>query len=90
MTKVTGVDLAVQTVLTTQTETAVVLMEATRRIETEDLTDFAFVSLHATHRSCGCALLLAMLIFREAAIVLATRRTRTEAQVAGMLEVRRH
>jgi len=83
---VTGVDTVVQAKLVTQTATARALIDACHRIETEELSDFAFVCEHGTHRSVGCALLLAMLVYNGAEVVFSTRRTRLAALSAGLIE----
>ena len=84
--KVTGVDSVVQAKLVTQTATACALIDACRRIETEELSDFAFVCEHGTHRSVGCMLLLAMFVYNGAEVVFSTRRTSLAAVSAGLIE----
>lgn len=83
---VTGVDSVVQAKLVTQAATAWALIDACRRIETEELSDFAFVCEHGTHRSVGCMLLLAMFVYNGAEVVFSTRRTRLAAVSAGLIE----
>ena len=72
--EVTGIDFVVQAVLSSQRVTAEVLLHACLLIET-GLDTFVFVCTHATHRSCGCAVLLASLVYRNARIVFSTDRT---------------
>ena len=85
MGEVTGVDFAVQAVLVGQEITPVMLLEACRSIETRDLRDFTFVSRHATHGSCGCAVLLAILVYHNACIIFQTSRTKRAALERGMV-----
>ena len=82
---VTGVDFAVQAFLATQEVTPDILLEASLRIENESLQHFVFICSHATHRSVGVALLLAMLVYHNAKIVLTTKRTFRAAFDRGML-----
>ena len=84
MREVTGVDFAVQAVLITQKETAIVLLDACRLIETRGLADFCFECHGGTHRSVGCCVLLAALIFQNCEVVFTTRRTRKAAWNRGM------
>ena len=85
MCEVTGVDFDVQAVLVCQHLTAVILHEACRNIEWHGLNSFAFVCHGATHRSCGCAILLAILVYPKARIVFSTHRTKRAARQAGMI-----
>lgn len=84
--EVTGIDFDVQAVLVSQPKTAVALYDAVRFIEIQDLEVFAFVCSHATHRSCGCAILLASLVYKRARIVFTTDRTKKAARARGMME----
>ena len=86
MGEVTGIDFDVQAVLVSQPKTAEALSDAVRFIELQDLEAFAFVCSHATHRSCGCAILLATLVYKRARIVFSTPRTRRAARERGMME----
>ena len=86
MWEVTGIDFDVQAVLVSQPITAKVLFDAVCFIELQDLKAFAFVCSHATHRSCGCAILLATLVYKRARIVFSTNRTRRIARTRGMIE----
>ena len=86
MWEVTGIDFNVQAVLVSQPKTAEALYDAVRFIEIQDLEVFAFVCSHATHRSCGCAILLASLVYKRARIVFTTDRTKKAARARGMME----
>ena len=86
MWEVTGIDFDVQAVLVSQPKTVEALYDAVRFIELQDLEAFAFVCSHATHRSCGCAILLATLVYKRAHIVFSTNRTRKAARERGMME----
>lgn len=83
---VTGIDFNVQAVLISQPLTAEVLIDACRFIELQELDTFAFKCKHATHRSCGCAVLLASLVYQRARIVFSTHRTKQAARQRGMIE----
>ena len=85
MSEVTGIDFDVQAVLVSQPITAKVVLDAVCSIELHELETFAFVCSHATHRSCGCAILLATLVYQRARIVFSTSRTRRAAQQRGMI-----
>ena len=85
MHEVTRVDFDVQAVLACQHLTADILYEACRNIEWHGLNSFAFVCSGATHRSCGCAILLAILVYYKARIVFSTYRTKRAARQAGMI-----
>ena len=85
--QVTGVDFDVQAVLAGQPGTPELLCQACRLIELQELTTFTFVCAHATHRSCGCALLLAILVYHNARIVFSSNRTERAARERGMLPV---
>lgn len=89
MIEVTGIDFDVQAVLVSQPLTAEILYNACRNIELQELDTFAFVCSHATHRSCGCAMLLSMLVYWNARIVFSTNRTRRAARLRGMIEAGR-
>ena len=82
---VTGIDFDVQAVLVRQRIFLEVLLEAIQLIELQGLETFAFQCAHATHRSCGCAILLATLVYPRARIVFSTRRTMRVAQERGMM-----
>ena len=84
--EVTGIDFDVQAVLVSQPLTAEVLNDACRAIELQDLDAFAFVCSHATHRSCGCAVLLSTLVYPYARIVFSTNRTKRAARQRCMIE----
>ena len=84
MQEVTGLNFAVQAVLVTQSETAMVLLDACLSIEAHGLTDFAFVCRGGTHRSVACCVLLAALIYQNSEVCLNTRRTREAALELGM------
>ena len=84
MQEVTGLDFRVQAVLITQQETACVLLDACRLIEVHGLNDFCFVCQGGTHRSVGCCVLLAALIYQNTEVILTTSRTRNAAVELGM------
>ena len=84
MQEVTGLDFRVQAVLITQKETAFVLLDACRLIEVDGLNDFCFVCQGGTHRSAGCCVLLAALIYQNTEVILTTSRTRNAAVELGM------
>ena len=85
--QVTGIDCVVQAVLSSQRVTAEVLWDACKLIEMHELDTFAFRCAHATHRSCGCAVLLANLVYPSARIVFSTNRTIRAARDHRMIEV---
>lgn len=87
MTETTGVDFALQAVLVAQKGTAEVLHQAYEQIEREHLEYFGFVCAHGTHRSVGCCVILAMLIFPKATICMTTARTSHAAERYGMVMV---
>jgi hypothetical protein len=82
---VTGIDMAVQDVLLQLQGTAEVIFDACEKIEAYDIESFVFVSSHATHRSVGCAVLLAMIAYHCAQIVFTTKRTIEAAYSHGMI-----
>jgi hypothetical protein len=84
MHQVTGIDFAVQAVLVRQALTPELIYEACRTVERGNCSSFAFVCAHATHRSCGCAVLLAILVYHDARIIFSTRRTVRAAVERGM------
>ena len=86
MAAVTGIDFVVQAFLATQIITAQVIVDAIDIIESDELDTFAFICSHATHRSVGCAILLASLVYQNASIVFSTERTRGAARQRGMIE----
>ena len=83
---VTGVHFIVQAILVSQELTPQLLGEACRNIELDNLDKFTFECSHGTHRSCGCAVLLAMLVYHKAHIIFSTHRTRQAARDEGMVE----
>jgi len=87
MKHVTGIDLKVQAVLATQTIAVDAVVMARDMIERGDLRHFAFVCSHATHRSVGCAMILASFVYHKAAIVFSTPRTETSAKAHGMIDI---
>ena len=76
---VTGLDFEVLAVILTQARTACALLDACQAIEAHDRYEFAFVCHGATHRSVGCCVLLAAIIYSDAIVVLTTARTRAAA-----------
>jgi hypothetical protein len=85
MKDVTGVDFVVQAVLVTQALAAELVHEACCIIESENLNNFGFVCSHGTHRSLGCAMLLAILAYPNARVCLSTPRTMRAAIARGMI-----
>ena len=81
----TGVQFIVQALLLSQELCAEIIIEAITTIERQELREFAFVCQHATHRSAGMALLLAILVYNNAEIFFSTKRTRAEAIQFGMI-----
>ena len=81
----TGVQFIVHAVLLSQELCADIIIEAIQTIEWHDLTKFTFVCRHATHRSAGMALLLAILVYNNAEIFFYTERTQAEAIQFGMI-----
>ena len=58
--------------LTSQQSTAMALRLAMLQIESQGLTEIAFTSLGGTHRSVGCACLLAVIFYPAAHFVFHT------------------
>ena len=81
----TGVQFIVHAVLLSQELCAEIIIEAITRIERQELSEFTFVCEHATHRSAGMALLLAILVYNNAEIFFYTERTQAEAIQFGMI-----
>ena len=75
----TGCDFAVMARLTSQQSTAIALRLAMLQIELQGLLEIAFTCLGGTHRSVGCACLLAVVFYPEAHLVFHTDRTRSAA-----------
>ena len=75
----TGCDFAVMAILTSQQSTAIALRLAMMQIELVGLTEIAFTCGGGTHRSVGCACLLAVIFYPEAHLVFHTDRTRFAA-----------
>ncbi len=73
--RVTGIDFCVQSVLTMHTATAAALKHAVEEIELGNHADVVFVCDGGTHRSLGCACLLAMLAYPGAQVLPGTSRT---------------
>ena len=65
--------------LTSQQSTAIALRLAMMQIELVGLTEIAFTCGGGTHRSVGCACLLAVIFYPEAHLVFHTDRTRFAA-----------
>jgi len=82
---VTGIDFNVQAVLASQELAVNALISACEMIEGGDLRHFTFVCSHATHRSAGCAVLLASFVYHKASIVFSTRRTENSAASKGLV-----
>ena len=87
MRDVTGLDFSVQAMLVMQKETAIILLDACRLIEMHGLAEFCFACHGGTHRSVGCCVLLAALVYQNADIILTTLRTRQAAQKRGLTNV---
>ena len=81
----TGIVFIVQAYLLTQRATIHVLREALTQIDSQYARSITFACDHATHRSVGCACLLASLFFPQAKIVLSTPRTRRQAMEYNMI-----
>ena len=88
-TEVTGINWVVQAVLLTQNSCYTALKDAVFRIENsrrwQSHAQFAFACSHATHRSVGCAVLLATFFYKDARIRFTTRRTIRAAREFGMV-----
>ena len=84
---VTGIDFDVQGVLVRQPIFLDILLEAIQLIELQSLEAFTFQCACATHTSCGCAILLATLVYPRARIVFSTGNTIRAAQERGMMIV---
>ena len=83
----TGVQFIVHAVLLSQERCADIIIEAITTIERQELSEFTFVCEHATHRSAGMALFLAILVYNNAEIFFSTERTKAEAIQFGMILV---
>ena len=81
---VTGIDFEVQAVLVVQKATALALLDVCRQVEASDSRHFVFVCHGGTHRSVGCSILLATLVYQKAVTVFTTNRTRRAAFEKGM------
>ena len=83
MQDVTGINWVVQAVLLTQHSCSRALKDAVSWVEAssnwQSDPEFAFVCSHATHRSVGCAVLLATFIYKHARIRFTTKRTNKAA-----------
>ena len=86
---VTGINWVVQATLLTQNSCYRALNYAATWIEAmqtwQSHPQFAFVCSHATHRSVGCAVLLATFIYKHARIRFTTPRTIQAAMDLGMV-----
>ena len=76
----TGCDFAVMAELARQPSVAVALRLAALQIHSMPLDELAFICNGGTHRSFGCACLLAALCYPEAYAIVHTHRTRTAAK----------
>ena len=83
-----GVDFCVQAVLLMQEVTVDVLLAAIDMVERDNLRDLALCCDGATHRSVGCAILLAAIVYPNAEIILTTRRTQQDAHNYGLYRER--
>ena len=63
------------------------MAEAVSKIENQDLDRFAIYCVQGTHRSVGMACLLTLLCYRNAQVVITTKRTRGDAFSVGWEEV---
>ena len=77
----TGCDFDVMARLTGQQSTAIALRLAMLQIEMQELQEIAFTCLGGTHRSVGCACLLAIVFYPEANLVFHTDKTRSAASL---------
>lgn len=86
--EVTGVDFCVQGRLVMQHKVVFVLWTAVQKIIRDPhIRTFAFACLGGTHRSVGCCLLLASLVFPRARICLTSDRTRRSAMSGGLIGI---
>ena len=76
----TGCDFVVMAELVRQPSVAVALRLASLQIHSMALCDLAFICKGGTHRSFGCACLLAALCYPDAHVIVHTQRTRTAAR----------
>ena len=83
--KVSGIDCCVQGRVAMQVPAISALCQAVVTIIENNLSEFAFVCTHGTHRSVACMMLLAILAFQRAQIVPTTKRTREAAGLAGLI-----
>ena len=74
-----GCDFAVMARLASQQSIAIALRLAMLQIELQGLPEIACTCLGCTHRSVGCACLLAVVFYPEAHLVFHTDRTRFAA-----------
>ena len=79
-----GFDFCVLAVLVIQEVTVDVLLAAIDMVERNDLRDLALCCDGATHRSVGCMILLAAMVYPNAEIVLTTKRTQQDAINYGL------
>ena len=78
MRDVTGCSVRVQATMVAQANVARAVREAVICIETDNLSEFAFVCDGGMHRSTSCVLLLAMLAYYGAGVCFHTPRTATD------------
>ena len=76
----TGCDFAVMACLASQQSVAVALRLAILQTEMQGLREIAFTCLGGTHRSVGCACLLAAVFYPEAHLMFHTRRVTSAAR----------
>ena len=84
---VTGFDEIVQAALLTQEIMPDIIGDAVTAIERGGVAQFVFTCTGATHRSVGCALLLARLVYREASVVVTTNRTCQAGKASVMVQM---
>ena len=75
----TGCDCAVLAKFASQQSNAIALRHAMPQVKLQGLSEIAFTYLGGTHRSVGCACLLALVFYPEAYLVFHTDRTRFAA-----------
>ena len=83
MNQTTGCDLGIIGFLASQESVSYALRLAIWEVEGLDLSEIGFTCQGATHRSVGCACLLALLFYPEAHLVFHTRNTIEHAKASN-------
>ena len=81
----TGCALELQAIYVGQAVTIDIMSKAILEIQTRELDTYTFACSNATHRSVGCAILLAMIGYPKAEICLKTQQTTREVLKCGLL-----